>query len=105
MSLANLASAIGLVLHDAACAGETYVVADPEPLTIGEIVTALRRGRGKPPGLVAVPEALLRLALTAVGRGINWEQIGGGLVADPAKLMAAGWRPERETMKALAEMM
>jgi nucleoside-diphosphate-sugar epimerase len=102
VSVANLASAIGFVLREPACAGETYVVADPEPLTIGEIVTALRHGRGKPPGLVAVPEALLRLALTAVGRGINWEQISGGLVADPAKLTAAGWRPERDTMKALA---
>ena len=105
VSLANLASAIAFVLREKTCAGETYVVADPAPLTIGEIVTALRRGRGRPPGLVAVPEALLRLALIAFGRGISWEQISGGLVADPAKLMAAGWRPERDTMKALAEMM
>jgi nucleoside-diphosphate-sugar epimerase len=105
VSLANLVSAIGFVLREDACAGETYVVADPVPLTIGEIVTALRRGRGKPPGLVAVPEVLLRLSLVAVGRGINWEQISGGLAADPAKLMAGGWRPERDTMSALAEMM
>jgi nucleoside-diphosphate-sugar epimerase len=104
VSLTNLVSAIGLVLREAAWDGETYVVADPAPLTIGEIVTALRRGRSKPPGLIAVPEALLRLALTAMGRSINWDQIRGGLVADPAKLMAAGWRPERDTMKALAEM-
>jgi nucleoside-diphosphate-sugar epimerase len=104
VSLANLASAISSVLREDTCTGETYVVADPAPVTIGEIVTALRRGRGKPPGLVAVPEALLRLGLIAMGRGINWEQISGGLVADPAKLMAAGWRPEQDTMKALAEM-
>jgi nucleoside-diphosphate-sugar epimerase len=104
VSLANLASAIGFVLREAACAGETYVVADPEPVTIGEIVTALRRGGGKSPGLVAVPPVLLRLALMAAGRGANWEQIGGTLVADPAKLMAAGWRPDRDTMKALAAM-
>jgi hypothetical protein len=45
------------------------------------------------------------LSLVAVGRGINWEQISGGLAADPAKLMAGGWRPERDTMSALAEMM
>jgi nucleoside-diphosphate-sugar epimerase len=105
VSLANLTSAIGFVLREGACAGETYVVADPAPLTIGEIVTALRRGGGKPPGLVAVSPALLRLSLIAVGRGINWEQLGGGLVADPAKLMAAGWQPERDTMKALTEIL
>jgi nucleoside-diphosphate-sugar epimerase len=105
VSLANVASAIGFVLREAACAGETYVVADPKPLMIAEIVTALRRGRGKSPGLVAVPPVLLRLALTAAGRGANWEQINGALVADPAKLMATGWSPERDTITALAAMM
>jgi hypothetical protein len=45
------------------------------------------------------------LSLIAVGRGINWEQLSGGLVADPAKLMAAGWRPERDTMKVLTEIL
>jgi nucleoside-diphosphate-sugar epimerase len=104
VSLANLASAIDFVLREAACAGETYVVADPEPVTIAEIVTALRRGRGKPPCLIAVPPVLLRLALTAAGRGANREQINGALVADPAKLMAAGWRPDRDTIRALEEM-
>jgi UDP-glucose 4-epimerase len=105
VSLANLASAVGFVLREAACAGETYVVADLEPVTIGEIVTALRRGRGKPPRLVAVPPVLLRLALTAAGRSTNWEQIGGALAVDPAKLVAAGWRPDKDTMRALAAMM
>jgi nucleoside-diphosphate-sugar epimerase len=104
-SLANLAAAITFVLRRDACVGETYVVADAAPLTIGEIVAALRHGIGRKPGLVAVPPALLRLALTALGRGANWEQINGALVADPGKLMAAGRRPELNTAGALAEMM
>jgi nucleoside-diphosphate-sugar epimerase len=105
LSLANLAAAIGFVLRHDACAGETYVVADPEPLTIAEIVAALRHGIGKKPGLVAVPPALLRLALTALGRGRSWEQINGALVADARKLIAQGWRAERGTKWALAEVM
>jgi nucleoside-diphosphate-sugar epimerase len=105
LSLANLAAAIGFVLRHDACAGETYVVADPVPLTIAEIVAALRHGIGRKPGLVAVPPALLRLALTAFGRGGSWEQINGALVAEPRKLLAAGWRPEVDTQRALAEMM
>jgi hypothetical protein len=59
---------------------------------------------GRKPGLVAVPPALLRLALTALGRGANWEQINGALVVDPRKLIAAGWRPEPDTRGALAAM-
>ena len=105
LSLANLAGAIRFVLRHEACASETYVVADPGAITIAEIVTALRRGMGKKPGLIAVPPALLRLALTALGRGANWEQINGALVADARKLVAAGWRPEPDAKGALAEMM
>ena len=105
VSLASLASAIAFVLHPNACAGETYVVADPEPLTLAEIATALRRGLGRKPGLVAVPPPLLRLALATLGRGANWEQINGALVADPRKLVAAGWRADADTTGALAAMM
>jgi nucleoside-diphosphate-sugar epimerase len=105
LSLANLAAAIGFVLRHDACAGETYVVADPAPLTIAEIVAALRHGIGKKPGLVAVPPALLRLALTALGRGGSWEQINGALVVDARKLIAQGWRAEADTQHALAAMM
>ena len=104
LSLANLAGAIRFVLRHEGCADETYVVADPAPLTIAEIVTALRRGIGRKPGLVAVPPALLRLALTALGRGANWEQINGTLVADARKLLGEGWRADPSTAAALAEM-
>jgi nucleoside-diphosphate-sugar epimerase len=105
VSLANLASAITFALRHDACAGETYVVADPAPLTLAEIVTALRSGIGRKPGLVAMPPALLRLVLTMLRRSANWEQINGALVADPRKLLFAGWRPDADTMDALAAMM
>jgi len=104
VSLANLVAAIGFVLRHDTCAGETYVVADPAPVTIAEIVAALRYGMGRKPGLVAVPPPLLRLTLVAVGRGASWDQINGALVAEPRKLLAAGWRPERDTGDALAAM-
>jgi nucleoside-diphosphate-sugar epimerase len=105
LSLANLAAAITFALRHDACAGETYVVADPAPLTVAEIVAALRRGIGRKPGLIAVPPALLRLGLAVLGRGANWEQINGVLVAEPGKLLAAGWRADGDTAGALAEMM
>jgi hypothetical protein len=44
-----------------------------------------------------MPPALLRLGLAALGRGANWEQINGALVAEPKKLLAAGWRADEDT--------
>ena len=50
----NLIDAIHLVLASPAAKGETYNVADPNPLTLTEIVTALRAGEGRRPGLLPV---------------------------------------------------
>ena len=62
-------------------------MADPQPLTLAEIVAALRAGEGRRPGLLPVPPALIALAAQAIGRGEEWQRLGGSLVADPAKLL------------------
>jgi nucleoside-diphosphate-sugar epimerase len=101
LSLPNLLAAITLALEETG-PGETYVVADPQPLSLAEIVTALRRGMGRGSGLVAVPPGLIRSGLTALGRRDDWERLDATLIADPRRLIAAGWRPETDTMAALA---
>ena len=89
----NLIAAIHFVLGSPATAGETYVVADPEPLTLAEIVRALRAGERRRPGLIPVPPILLAAPLKAIGRADLWDRLGSDSVVDPAKLTAAGWRP------------
>jgi UDP-glucose 4-epimerase len=100
----NLVAAIHLVLTTPAAAGETFVVADPQPLTLAEIVAALRQGVGRSPGLFPVPPALIATAMRATGHADDWERLGGSLVADPAKLLRAGWRPAVETREGLAAL-
>jgi len=100
----NLVGAIHFALESPATAGETYLVADPEPVTLAEIVTAMRAGLGRRPGLVSIPISLLAMALKAAGRAETWERLGGDLRADPGKLLQAGWRPSVETHEGLAAM-
>jgi nucleoside-diphosphate-sugar epimerase len=100
----NLAAAIAHVLGHAAASGETYVVADPQALSLADMVAALRRGLGRSPGLVSIPPTLVRFALTAIGRGAAWDALGRQLIVDPAKLIATGWRPEPDTRRALGEL-
>jgi nucleoside-diphosphate-sugar epimerase len=101
VSLQSLLAAIALAL-DETSPGETYVVADPQPVSLAEIVAALRHGMGRRPGLVAVPPGLTRLGLTALGRRGDWDRLDAKLVADPKRLIGAGWRPEPDTMAAVA---
>jgi UDP-glucose 4-epimerase len=100
----NLVTAIHLALTEPGTMNETYVVADPAPLSVAEMVGALRAGLGRRPGLLPVPPQLLALALRTSGRSHLWERISGACIVDPAKLLAAGWRPATDTRAGLAAM-
>jgi UDP-glucose 4-epimerase len=100
----NLIAAIHLALDAPAARNQTFIVADPTPLTLAELVAALRAGAGRSPGLLPVPSPLLGLAMKAMGRDDEWQRLGGTLVADPGKLIAAGWTPPIDTAAGLREM-
>ena len=83
----NLIDAIHLALASPAAKGETYVVADPSPLTLAEIVAALRAGEGRSAGLLPVPPPFIALGAVALGRTDEWQRLHGKMVVDPAKLL------------------
>lgn len=96
LGLTNFAAAIDHVLVADAAARRVLLLADPGPLTVADLVRALRRGRGRPAGLIPVPESLLRLAAGLVGRSAMLDRLAGDLVVDTTALQATGWQP-RET--------
>lgn len=103
LSLDNLNGAIHHLLATPTISG-TFVVADREPVTLADIVTALRAGLGRRPGLLNVPPALFKTVLTALGREAMWQRLGGELVVDPSRLIATGWQPRVETREGLIQM-
>jgi nucleoside-diphosphate-sugar epimerase len=103
-SLENLIRAIVFALNSAKAINETYLVADPMPVMLAEIVAALRMGAGRPANLFAMPPTWFAAAFQLAGRTDIWERLGGSLVVDPGKLLAAGWRPQFDTKEALARL-
>ena len=81
------------------------IVADPQPLTLSQMLAAMRRGLGRRPGLIPMPAPLLRLALDAAGYPDSWQFVTGSLVADPAALMGLGWAPKVTTDQGLEQLM
>jgi nucleoside-diphosphate-sugar epimerase len=101
---ADVVAAVAHVLAAPAHLGETYILAHPEPITIGAMFASLREGLGGRPGGLPVPASLLRLGLALTGKGDMREKLFGDLVASPAKLMATGWTPRISPRAALAEI-
>jgi UDP-glucose 4-epimerase len=105
LSLDNLVGAIDCALSAPAVLRRPLVVADPEPVTLPQMVAAIRRGLGRRPGLIPVPPAMLAAACRVAGREEAYRRLAGALVADSTALRQLGWTPSVTTPEGLASLM
>jgi UDP-glucose 4-epimerase len=105
LALDNLVSAIALVLGASEAANETFLVADAEPISVADLVTAMREGLGRSPHLVKVPLGAVKRLMQSFGKEAEWERISGDFVVDASKLMGIGWRPAIATREGIMRMM
>jgi UDP-glucose 4-epimerase len=104
LALDNLIAAVSFALEDPRAENETFLVADPEPISVAELVATLREAAGRKPWLVSVPPPLLSGLLGLIGKRDMAERLAGTMIAEPTKLLAAGWCPVTDTRTALAAM-
>jgi len=104
LALENLLSAIRFVLERPATGGHVYIVADPLPISLAEIIETLRRARDRSPKLVSIPEGWVGAAMRGLGQTEAWDRIQTSFVADITKLRDAGWHPETDTRLALERL-
>ena len=104
LAVDNLIAAIIFALNNPVTVGETYLVADSKPMTIGEILTMLRKSQGRSLTTINVPQVIIRLLLMMCGRTDLWSRLSGNMVVDTSKLESVGWRPAVDTYTGLLEM-
>lgn len=104
LALDNLLEAVDRLLTHPGTLRRPFIVSDPKPLTIGEIVAALRQGLGRRAGLFYVPCPMLKAALRAAGPSGNYDALFGSLVADPSALSRLEWSPPVATQQGLASL-
>lgn len=104
VALENVVQAITHCLDTKATLNQTFIVADPQPISWVDVFTVLRRAGGRQAGLVAVPPWMIRLPLLMIGRGAIWDRIGRSLEVSSQKLQATGWQPRVDTRTGFAAM-
>ena len=104
LALDNLTAAVEAVLAAPQPLRRPLIVADPDALTIPDMIAAMRRGLGRRPGLIRVPPRLLETGLRMAGRAETYQRLAGSLVAEPSALMRLGWAPPVRTVDGLAEL-
>jgi UDP-glucose 4-epimerase len=82
-----------------------FLVADSEPISVAELVTAMREGLGRPPHLLRVPTGAVKRLMATFGKEAEWDRLSGNFVIDAGKLRAIGWDPRVKTYDGIAAMM
>jgi UDP-glucose 4-epimerase len=97
LSIQNFNSAVETALTNVRARGETFIISDPTPVTVADLVARYRASLGRSSWLIPIPERWLELSLKATGQSAIWERIGRPLVANPSKLLSIGWKPSLPT--------
>jgi UDP-glucose 4-epimerase len=105
LSIQNLTDAVRFCIECEETVNRTFIVSDPAPIELAEIISTLRKAAGRRPLLFSVPPLAFKPFLLAVGKGRLWDRLGRSLVASSAELQKLGWTPTVETKVGLRTMM
>jgi nucleoside-diphosphate-sugar epimerase len=105
LALENLSAAIEVVLAAPGTLRRAFIAADPQPLTVAEMIAAMRHGLGRRANVFPFPATLLDVLFRAAGQEHIYQRLAGSLIADPSALMTIGWTPPLATSQGLASLM
>jgi UDP-glucose 4-epimerase len=95
LSIENFNSAVETALTNPDARNETFIISDPTPVTVADLIARYRVSLGRTSWLLPVPEKWLELSLKVVGQTAAWERLGCPLVASCSKFLAIGWDPSQ----------
>jgi nucleoside-diphosphate-sugar epimerase len=106
VGVTNLVAALRLAAEHPNAAGETFLVAEPEPLSTGALFRLLCQVAGREARFLPLPRALLAQALRLGGRQALAEGLFADLRLDAGKLRRhLGWAPAKSIAEEAAAVM
>jgi len=96
LSIENFNSVVALSLTNSRARGETFIVSNPTPVSVAELIACYRASLGRSPWLVRISERWLELSFEIIGQRSVWERIGRPLIANSSKLQSIGWNPSEQ---------
>lgn len=90
----NLVSAVSVCTNHSSASGRTYMVSDGEDVSTPELIRRIAHSMNRPPRLLPIPAAWLKIAAGLVGKGHVADRLLGSLTVDSSPLRAElGWTP------------
>lgn len=94
VALDNLIDLISVCVEHPAAAGETFLVSDDEDVTTTQLLKKMGKALGKPARLVAIPQGVLEVFLSTLGKQAITQRLCTSLQVDISKTKSLlGWQP------------
>ena len=103
--LENLVDATIRCLHSDAARNELFHVADPEPISTGDLVRCMAHGQGRTPLLVPLPRVFLAQLANVFGKGDEMKRLVGSLSVSSDKIgQRLGWMAKLTTEEGVVDV-
>ncbi|EJN03104.1 NAD-dependent epimerase/dehydratase family protein [Phyllobacterium sp. YR531] len=93
----SLCNAVIHCLNQPKTNGGTFIVADTSPVTVPQIVGAMRRAKKRRSLLFACPVWVMDALASITGQRGRWDTLSGNLVASSKLLQSTGWQAVENT--------
>lgn len=105
ISVGNVVDAIVAALKHPDADGETFLLADAEPLSLGDMVALMHAGLGREPRVLPFPRRLLGALAGRLGKGDAFERLAGSFVLNTARIRdRLGWLPLETSEEAFGRL-
>ena len=102
VALENLVDFIQTCIEHPNAANQTFLVADQESISTGELVQYLKEGMGKKARFIYLPQPLMKLGAACIGKSKLYEQLFESLEVDTSKAQKLlGWIAPLSTQQAM----
>jgi len=91
LAIENMCEAVNFVQNSDLALKQVFILSDPEPVSMAEIIHFLRSGAGLSGEGLHISPAVLSMGLRALGRRELWMKMGENLVTSVAKLQGIGF--------------
>lgn len=81
-----------------------FIVSDPAPIDVAAMLTALREGLGRRPGLLSLPLPTLRAVLSVAGRADMLDRLNSPLAVAGTRLVESGFTPSVSSQEGLRRL-
>ncbi|MFX6505655.1 NAD-dependent epimerase/dehydratase family protein [Acinetobacter baumannii] len=104
IALENLVDFIQTCIEHPNAANQTFLVADQESISTGELVQYLKQGMGKKARFIYLPQPLMKLGAACIGKSKLYEQLFESLEVDTSKAQnLLEWKAPINTQQAMVK--